>query len=309
MFRKIFVLALAMTLPAVAATAQTDTDKPSVPTAPRIMTFDYFDTRGGYLGVQTKDVNSDNFSSLGLSSVRGVAVEKVMEGSPAEKAGLQAGDAIVRVNGEEITSAKKLTRLIGEIAPDHTASITVLRGGSEHEVAATIGKRDPKSLVSGNFPSALFEGKGTPFTFKTPDFPDFGELPKLDNFPDGSKVFVWRSGGSAQIGIGVSALTKQLAEHFGVEKGVLVNEVRADSPAAKAGLQAGDIIVETDGKTISSETDLIRAVNSKKEGDVSVTFVRGGARQTVNVTPVRTERNMQDLFEKFRSPSSKEREN
>ncbi len=308
MFRKTFVLALAMTLSAVAAIAQTDTDKPSIPTAPRIMTFD-FTTGGGYLGVQTKDVNSENFSSLGLSSVRGVAVEKVMEGSPAEKAGLQAGDVIVRVNGEEITSAKKLTRLIGEIAPDHTASMTVVRGGSEREVVATIGRRDPRNLISGNFPSALFEGKTTPFTFKTPDFPDLGELPKMDNFPDGNNVFVWRSGGSAQIGIGVSALTKQLADHFGVEKGVLVNEVRSDSPAAKAGLQAGDIIVETDGKTISNEIDLIKAVNSKKEGGVSVTFVRGVARQTVNVTPVRTERNMQDLLEKFRSPSSKEGEN
>ena len=74
---------------------------------------------------------------------------------------------------------------------------------------------------------------------------------------------------------------------FGVAdgKGLLVNEVRADSPAAKAGLKAGDVIVEIDGKKIEKNLDLIKAVNEKKEGSVSITVIRDKNRQTFSVEP------------------------
>jgi membrane-associated protease RseP (regulator of RpoE activity) len=83
----------------------------------------------------------------------------------------------------------------------------------------------------------------------------------------------------------VTALTKQLSDHFGVTSGVMINEVRADSPAAKAGLKAGDIIVEVDGKEVKADGDLIRAIQEKKEGDVTITIVRDRHRQTIRVTP------------------------
>lgn len=65
----------------------------------------------------------------------------------------------------------------------------------------------------------------------------------------------------------------------------MINEVHADSPAAKAGLRAGDIIVEADGKEIKSDGDLMRAINAKKDGDVTLTIVRDRNRQTITVTP------------------------
>ncbi len=99
------------------------------------------------------------------------------------------------------------------------------------------------------------------------------------------RSFAWRAGEGRQIGIGVTALTKQLAEHFGAERGVMINSVREGSPAAKAGLKAGDIIVEIDGKPVNSDMDLIRSINEKKEGDVSLTIVRDTKQQTITVTP------------------------
>ena len=87
------------------------------------------------------------------------------------------------------------------------------------------------------------------------------------------------------IGIGVTSLTKQLAEHYGVASGALVNTVRENSPAAKAGLKAGDIVVEVDGKAVKGDLDIMKAVNAKKEGDVTLTIVRNGSRQTITVTP------------------------
>ena len=65
----------------------------------------------------------------------------------------------------------------------------------------------------------------------------------------------------------------------------MVNDVRADSPAAKAGLKAGDIIIEAEGKEVKGEGDLIRVIGEKKEGDVSLTIMRQGNRQTIRVTP------------------------
>ena len=66
---------------------------------------------------------------------------------------------------------------------------------------------------------------------------------------------------------------------------MMINDVRDDSPAAKAGLKAGDIIVEADGKAVKNQFDLMRSISDKKEGDVQLTIVRDRNRQTISVTP------------------------
>ena len=256
----------------------------------------FFDGDGSYLGIQTEEVTKDNFAKYGLRDVRGVAVEKVVEGSPAEKAGLQNGDVLVRLNNEEITSVRKLTRVLGEIAPDHQVKLTVLRSGGEREILATLGKRPTPKFEEGMFGMNLPRGQRVPF-------PPSGEMPSLPpmqstpSVPGGPEPFVFRMNSGRRIGIGVTTLSKQLSEHFGVENGVMVNEVRADSPAAKAGLKAGDIIVEVEGKDVKGDIDLVRAINDKKEGDVTITFIRDRNRQTVTVTPEKAETNYNGFFE------------
>lgn len=240
-------------------------------------------SEGGYLGVQTEDISKENFSKYGLSTVRGVGVDKVVENSPAAKAGLQNGDVILRFDGEEISSVRKLTRIIGETAPDHQVKIIVSRNGGEREISATLGKRQMPQFSGGNF--------------------TFGSLPNLEMMPElprsmqamplppmgdsDSKIFMWRDGDSRQIGVGVTPLTGQLGDYFGAAdgKGLLVISVRENSPAAKAGLKAGDVIVEVEGKVVNEMTDLIRAVNEKKEGGIALVFIRDKNRQTVNITP------------------------
>jgi membrane-associated protease RseP (regulator of RpoE activity) len=125
---------------------------------------------GGYLGVQMNEVTKDNFAGFGLRQVRGAAIEKVLDNSPAAQAGLQTGDVIVRFNGTEVTSVRQLTRLISEVAPDHQAKITISRNGSEREITATMGKRD------------------MPQMFQTGTFKDLSDFPNIREFPELSKI-------------------------------------------------------------------------------------------------------------------------
>lgn len=297
MYSKLFVSILIVTSGFILALGQTPEAKKEK--AEQAFAFT-FDGDGGYLGIQTQDVSKENFAKLGLRDVRGVAVEKVIEGSPAAAAGLQAGDVIIRFNGDDVTGARQLARFISDVAPDHQVKMTVLRGGSEQEVTATLGKHPMPKFADGNFAFSMPDMKDLPALKNMPDFkelpqfkefPDMkafpkGDMPRVFNLPNGEgEGFVWRGGASRQIGVGLTPLGKQLATHFGVDAGVMISEVRENSPAAKAGLKAGDIIVEINGKAVKGEIDLVRAINEKQEGDVTLTIVRDKNRQTVSVTP------------------------
>lgn len=257
---------------------------------------------GGYLGVQTEEVSKDNFAKFGLREVKGVGVESVVEGSPAQAAGLQKGDVIIKVNGDDITSTRKLTRLVGEISPDHQARITVLRNGSEREIDVTLGKRPALRFGEGSFGALAPMGR-----FEMPDMPNLEKLPRGNwtplppGAPEAPMAFSF--GNRRQIGVGLTPLTKQLAEYYGVEGGALVNNVRENSPAAKAGLRAGDIIVEAEGKAVKGDFDIIRTLGEKKEGSITLTFVRDRNRQTISVTPEEVKGGFDNYFE-FSTPDA-----
>lgn len=301
MLKKLFLSVLIMVLTCVFSFAQEEkikekNEKKAETAAPAGGLFDsanfpaLFNNSGGsYLGVQTREITKENFGDFGLREVRGVAVEKVLKDSPAEKAGLRAGDVIVKFNDEIVTSTRKLTRLIAEVAPDHAARIVVLRNetGREETLTATIGKRSVPEFYGGNF--------------KMPDMPKV-EIPKeffeFEKFPLGGRAdgapLVYSFSSSRSIGVGVSTLTAQLGEFFGVEngQGLLVNSVSKDSPADKAGLKAGDVIISVDGQTVKNSFDLIRVINEKKEGGIDLTVIRDKKRRNFQVTPDRKNENI-----------------
>ena len=126
------------------------------------------------------------------------------------------------------------------------------------------------------------------------------EMPLFRRYPgDDRDVLIFGGAGGRRIGVSVTELTKQLSDHFGVSGGLLVINVREDSPAAKAGLKAGDLIVDVDGKEMKVEFDLIRAIGEKKEGSVNLTIVRDKNRQTITVTPEEVKSGFNNLFEGF----------
>jgi serine protease Do len=303
MFRKSFILILIASSACAAVFAQ-KTPEPKKPTAapPQAFTWSFGD-EGSYLGVQTQDVTRENFTKFGLRDVRGVAVEKVVENSPAAAAGLQAGDIILRLNGEEVTSVRKLTRLIGDIAPDHQAKVTIMRNGGERDLTATLGKRPTPKFENGNFEFNMPSMPGRieiPDMGQMPTFPPMGNMQKIPMAPgaDGD-TFFWRAGSSRQIGVSVSPLTKQLGDYFGVTDGtgLLISSVRENSPAERAGLKAGDVITEVEGKAVKGDFDLIRAIGEKGDGDVELTIIRDRSRQTLRVTPEAAKGDLAPLLE------------
>ena len=242
---------------------------PPAPAEPFAQAFSLLVDGGGFLGVYAENVSRDNMGRYNLHQVRGVGVTQVVKDSPAEKAGLRKDDVILRIDGENVTSVRKLNRLVSEIAPDQTVRVVISRGGSEQELTATIGKHDNMSAVRSL-------GGENPQVWKWE-----GPLANGDN------DMVFALGNSRRIGVSTMELTKQLAEYFGIAdgKGVLVTSVSADSPAAKAGLKAGDVITAIDDEKVEGTGDISRAINSKKDGDVTLTIFRNKSQQTIRVTP------------------------
>jgi membrane-associated protease RseP (regulator of RpoE activity) len=254
---------------------------PPSPDEPLTRSFSFFVDGGGFLGVYGEDISRENMGKYHLSQPRGVGVTQVIKDSPAEKAGLRKDDVILRIDSDNVTSVRKLNRLVSEIAPDQSVRITISRGGSEQELTATIAKRNntawASDLLSDNPKAWKWEGP----VIERGDFGDLKEFGNVDN--DFTFVF----GGGRRIGANTMELTKQLADYFGITggQGVLVTSVSEDGPAAKAGLKAGDVITAIDGEAVDSPGDLSRALNRKKEGDVSLTVIRNRAQQTIRVTP------------------------
>ena len=258
---------------------------PEPPDEPFDQNFSFFINGDGFLGVYAENISRENMGRYHMNQVRGVGVTQIVKDSPAEKAGLRKDDVILRIDGENITTVRKLNRIVSELAPDQSVRIAVSRGGAEQEVTATIGKRSNSSFAGdllGSQPRIWkWEGK-EPREWKF-EGPFMGRDNLGENFGD----LTFMLGNSRRIGVSTIQLTKQLADYFGIAngKGVLVTAVTDDGPAAKAGVRAGDVITAIDGEAIDSPGDISRVINRKKEGEVALTVVRNKTQQTIRVTP------------------------
>ena len=277
-----FVISLLLTGGIALAQQATPAPAPEPPDAPGYPTDFSFFIGGSFIGVYVEDITKENMARYNLREARGVGVTQVVKDSPAEKAGLRKDDVILRFENDNVTSTRKLNRLVSEVAPDQTVRLGISRGGAEQELSVTVGKRE------NAFGNMRIQGLD-----KLKDFKDMEKA-----FPPGANVWKWEGGPGGdgmvfafgnrrRIGITTVTLTKQLADYFGIAdgQGVLVSSVADDSPAAKAGIKAGDVITAVDGEKVEGAGDLARAINKKKDGDVALTLVRNKNQRTINVTP------------------------
>ena len=274
-------------------------DGPAIAIAPGApQTFSFFMDGAGFLGVHAEDVNKENMARYGMREARGVGITEVVKDSPAEKAGLRKDDVLLRFEGDSVTSVRKLTRLVSEVAPDQNIRLAISRSGGEQEVAVTMGKRSNSFGAMHKLEG--FEGFKDFKGFEK--FKNLEELKGLEGFKmmnppgnvwkwegqgPGGDGMVWAFGNQRRIGVSTMQLTKQLADYFGVAEGtgVLVTAVTEDGAAAKAGVKAGDVITAVDGEKIDGSGDLSRIVNKKKDGDVTLTVIRKKDTKTITVTP------------------------
>jgi serine protease Do len=222
------------------------------------------------IGVAIRDLEPDQARTM-----TGAVVSDVREDSPAAKAGLKNGDIVIEFDGEKVRSARHLSRLVGETAVGRPAKIVVQREGKrvDAQVTPEAGLAQNGNLWFRRLPDHDFAFKGPNFEFDGPAM--HGLLEEHGHGgPNGPDVMAMVPG-RRRLGVGIQSLTPQLAEYFGTKPGVLVTSVDDDSPAAKAGLKAGDVITSVGDTPVTSPTDLMRAVRRADEGtDFSIGYTR-----------------------------------
>ena len=220
------------------------------------------------IGVTIRDLEGDQARTMS-----GAEVSDVREDSPAAKAGIKAGDVVVEFDGERVRSARHLSRIVGETAAGRAVTAVVEREGRRVNLQVTPDAA--MAMSDGDF--FQFRVPDHAFELNGPNFRRFdGSAMLFDEHGDvdGPEVMV-QPYGRGRLGIGIQDLSPQLAEYFGTKDGVLVTTVHAGSPAAKAGLKAGDVITAVGDTPVSSPSDLTRAVRRAAEGsDLSITYTR-----------------------------------
>jgi serine protease Do len=204
----------------------------------------------------------------------GVLIESVVDSTPASRAGLQKGDIVVEFDGERTRSARQFTRLVRETPPGRAVKMTIIRSGSRRTVDITPEARGSEALesfprVTGDLNRAL-RGLPRDFDFHF-DFEPFG-----GEGPRGSR---------RRLGVMVAPLSDQLAAYFGADDGVLISEVVENTPAAAAGLKAGDVVTAVSGRAVASPEDLTREVReTQPASSIDIRLIRDRKEITVKVT-------------------------
>ena len=234
------------------------------------------DGRGAQLGVMVSDVEA--------KAPAGVKIDEVNPDSPAEKAGIKAGDVIVDYDGEKVRSARQFTRLVQETAEGRSVAIGLLRDGKKQTVNATpeSGRITWNSRDFGpDVERALREAERgmREFRFDVPpqmrefrfDSPDY---PRRFEYRVPPEVMPYMARPRVRLGVTVQPLTRDLEEYFGAKNGgALVSSVTPDSAASRAGIKAGDVIVSINGRGVRDADDLMNELEGVN-GEATIVVMR-----------------------------------
>ncbi len=208
----------------------------------------------GRIGVQIDQVTKDIAESLGLGKAQGALVRGVESGSPAEKAGVEAGDIITRFDGKTVEKASDLPRFVGSVKPGTRTAFTVFRRGASKELSVVIGESEPEKVATRK--PAEREEKARP------------------------------SAAVQLLGLSVSELGDAQKKELKIKGGVKVDA--ATEGGARAGLREGDVITQVANQEVLSVRDFDAVVaRLDKSKPVSVLFRRGEWAQYALIRPAR----------------------
>ncbi len=192
----------------------------------------------GWLGVSIQPLTPELAKSFGLTETKGALVASVVEGSPADRAGIKPGDVIVGYDGKPVDTPRVLPALVANTEIGKTVELSVARDGSVRPVRVTVGNMaDSRQARSG------------------------------EARPE-SQV-------AARLGLELRELTPELARRLGVQgdRGVVVTDVRPDSPAAQAGITEGDVIREVNRTPVAGLEDVEKGM-ARRQADSSQVLLR-----------------------------------
>lgn len=256
------------------------------------------DERSGtpWLGVMTQSLTDELKESMDIDG-SGVLVARVVDGSPADRAGIQRGDVISTVNSRSVTSADDLSRIVRNGRVGQEVSIQVVRDGRSRTLTATLESRPSGSdsnrrIVirdrdrdrdewrdkdndndNDNDGDRDNDNDSEQDKSKNKDNDDEGtfnfRMPNLDHLP---------MMGRGRLGVRVEDLDSG-DRRSGTSRGARVQDVVDGSAAEKAGLREGDVITRVDGQNIDDASDLVRTLRAA-DRHVRITYVRGGTTRT-----------------------------
>jgi C-terminal processing protease CtpA/Prc len=270
--------------------------------------FAHFPEDQAYMGVYTKNLDKLLLEALDFDQ-EGILIEKVIDDSPAMKAGLEEGDIILQLGDAKITSTKELIKALHEMKPDDKVALKLWRKGKAVKKDIVLGAKEDKfagySMMYPNFHKSKRGSAGAKSIFITTDG-DTKEVEKkielimstLDE--DSLKIMTITNGdttisysGSRTceprgfLGVEIEDINRHLKSQLKLKdgSGVLVKKVVEESAAEKAGLEDGDILIEIAGEPIKKSCNVFEVIGNHKPGDVvDVVVMRDGKKKTFKAT-------------------------
>lgn len=252
----------------------------------------------GYLGIEFRDLTDEEVSKLRLHGGRGVEVLMVDHDGPAGKSGLRQHDIIVSINAQPLSGAEALRRMIHDTGAGTQISLGVVRAGRPITLSAQLADRDavvraavarlaasdvPRTEpASAPPPSGMVYGFVGTYTVEPTPQP----AAPLPSPPARGFIGNLLHGGPS-FGAVLEAVGPQLAGYFGAPQGagLLVHSVAPDSPAANAGLRAGDVVLRADLYTLHTSADWTKRLHAAKGRPVTLSVLRDHHELTLTLQP------------------------
>ena len=225
-----------------------------------------------YIGIYMDDLNDKLVADLSYPESDGVWIVSVIEGSPAEKAGLEDDDIIYMFDGEKLEEASDIGRIMKGKEAGDPVKMVIFRDGKKKELVVELGEH-AKQFYTMDIRDDRAAGREI-------------TIPSLTIAEKNNKeamAFLRQMGSNRlYMGVRIHDMNPDLAAYFKVDKGVLVLDVVEDTPAGKAGIRSGDVITEAAGEKIVETGDLLEALEDvdKDVEKVEIAVLRKGERMT-----------------------------